>query len=269
MTNQTPPAVWIDGDPLMEAIAAAVWERCERSDSGLVIDDPRNIAAAAVAAVSSVGQTPATGRALLLAAADRIAALCAEVDDGDDDAVGVRWGLNRAEYELRQWAVEAAVPGRTTDETTDETLRPATTEWTFEACYDADNDKWHGVGGTYSDHAEAKDAFKRRAENDSDHVKHSKFRLVRATTTYTVEAEHTPAVDAPAVGGAQQPTEDRPPVAYSDGKGRVFCVACPRPDGTDVPLTVEDVDHWELCPSCGRHVVDVARDFAQQGHGAP
>ncbi|MDX3725308.1 hypothetical protein, partial [Streptomyces caniscabiei] len=43
------------------------------------------------------------------------------------------------------------------------------------------------------------------------------------------------------------------------GKGRVFCLACPRSDDVDVPLTVDDVDHWELCPSCGRHVVDVAR----------
>lgn len=49
---------WVDGDPLMEAIAAAVWELCERSDSGpLVLDDPRNIAAAAsLAAVRILGR---------------------------------------------------------------------------------------------------------------------------------------------------------------------------------------------------------------------
>lgn len=49
---------WIDGDPLMEAIAAAVAELCERSDSGrLVLDDPRNIAAAAApAAVRILGR---------------------------------------------------------------------------------------------------------------------------------------------------------------------------------------------------------------------
>jgi hypothetical protein len=48
---------WVDGDPLMEAMAAAVWELCERSDSGLVIDDPRNIAAAAsLAAVRILGR---------------------------------------------------------------------------------------------------------------------------------------------------------------------------------------------------------------------
>jgi hypothetical protein len=47
-----PAGVWVDGDPLMEAIAAAVWERCSRDDKDmpqLVLDDPRNIAAAAAA----------------------------------------------------------------------------------------------------------------------------------------------------------------------------------------------------------------------------
>ncbi|MDX3575943.1 hypothetical protein [Streptomyces sp. FL07-04A] len=45
------PTDWIDGHPQLEAIAAAVWEKCGRSDSGLIIDDPRNIAVAALAAV--------------------------------------------------------------------------------------------------------------------------------------------------------------------------------------------------------------------------
>ncbi|MFC5217287.1 hypothetical protein [Streptomyces coerulescens] len=56
---------------------------------------------------------------------------------------------------------------------------------------------------------------------------------------------------------ALQPDTETP-TAYGDGRGRVFCVACPRP-ATPVSLTANDVDHWELCPSCGRHVVDVAR----------
>lgn len=53
MTNPeipSPTAVWVDGDPLMEAIAAAVWEQCGRSDSGSCVeDDPRTIAAVAAA----------------------------------------------------------------------------------------------------------------------------------------------------------------------------------------------------------------------------
>jgi hypothetical protein len=59
--------------------------------------------------------------------------------------------------------------------------------------------------------------------------------------------------------GAQQPETQPVATAYGDGVGRVFCLRCPRP-AEPVPLTIEDVDHWELCPSCGRHVVDVARD---------
>ncbi|MFE9448329.1 hypothetical protein [Streptomyces sp. NPDC006739] len=52
-TGQTAaPTDWIDGHPQLEAIAAAVWEHCGRSDSGTCVeDDPRNIAVAALAAV--------------------------------------------------------------------------------------------------------------------------------------------------------------------------------------------------------------------------
>ena len=47
------PAVWIDGHPQLEAIAAAVWERCRTEDTSTVVDDPRNIAVAALAAISA------------------------------------------------------------------------------------------------------------------------------------------------------------------------------------------------------------------------
>ena len=147
--------------------------------------------------------------------------------------------------------------GRVADDTQPETLRPAATEWTFEACYDADNDKWHGIGGTYSAYAEAKDAFKRRAENDSDHVKHFKFRLVRATTTYTVEAERAPTVAAPAVGGAQQPQEDRI-VAYRHPASRALhCLACAPTKPGDIwdPVTAEDLEDGGLCAGCGVDVL--------------
>ena len=49
------PTNWIDGHPQLEAIAAAVWERREHHGSGLIVDDPRNIAVAALGA----GQAPA------------------------------------------------------------------------------------------------------------------------------------------------------------------------------------------------------------------
>lgn len=54
------PAVWVDGHPQLEAIAAAVWEQCDRSDSGICVeDDPRNIA---VAALDAIRQTEGGGR---------------------------------------------------------------------------------------------------------------------------------------------------------------------------------------------------------------
>jgi hypothetical protein len=51
MTDQQTPETphWVDGDPLMEAIAAAVWEQCRTEGSSLVVDDPRNIAVVAAA----------------------------------------------------------------------------------------------------------------------------------------------------------------------------------------------------------------------------
>ncbi|MGW2010828.1 hypothetical protein [Streptomyces nigrescens] len=50
-------------------------------------------------------------------------------------------------------------------------------------------------------------------------------------------------------------------MAYNDGMGsaRVYCLVCPRPSDVDVPLTINDVEHWELCSSCGNYLVDVAR----------
>ncbi|MFD4596781.1 hypothetical protein ACFWPQ_01985 [Streptomyces sp. NPDC058464] len=54
MTPPETPADWIDGHPQLEAIAAAVWEQCRTEGTSLVVDDPRNIAVAALAAVSAV-----------------------------------------------------------------------------------------------------------------------------------------------------------------------------------------------------------------------
>jgi hypothetical protein len=53
-------------------------------------------------------------------------------------------------------------------------------------------------------------------------------------------------------------------VAYSDGKGRAYCLACPRPFAATVPLTIEDVDPCETCWACERPLVDVARDEQPQ-----
>jgi hypothetical protein len=52
-TTPTTPAVWIEGDPLMEAIAANVWEQCA-TEQTIVVDDPRNIAAVAATTARQV-----------------------------------------------------------------------------------------------------------------------------------------------------------------------------------------------------------------------
>ncbi|WWM24849.1 hypothetical protein QBW33_13290 [Streptomyces sp. B21-104] len=56
-----PAGVWSDGDPLMEAIAAAVYDQCEtHPEQALTVDDPRNIAAVAATVARRVLGTPTT-----------------------------------------------------------------------------------------------------------------------------------------------------------------------------------------------------------------
>ncbi|CAK7288628.1 hypothetical protein [Streptomyces misionensis] len=94
------PTGWIDGHPQLEAIAAAVWERCGRSDSGACVeDDPRNIAVAALAAILSVLPEPADAASRLSEverrmleyaldlADDEIARDGSEFSDDEEDAV--------------------------------------------------------------------------------------------------------------------------------------------------------------------------------------
>ncbi|MEU8756249.1 hypothetical protein AB0C88_37755 [Streptomyces chartreusis] len=64
-TNQAAPADWIDGHPHLEAIAAAMWEQCGRSEhGGCIDDDPRNIAVAALSAMQAVPVPPTTTTAV-------------------------------------------------------------------------------------------------------------------------------------------------------------------------------------------------------------
>ncbi|MFE3139725.1 hypothetical protein [Streptomyces scopuliridis] len=54
--------VWIDGEPTMEAIAAAVWEQ-GRTEGTVVADDPRSIAAVVAAIRTAAGQDQPLGAA--------------------------------------------------------------------------------------------------------------------------------------------------------------------------------------------------------------
>jgi hypothetical protein len=150
--------------------------------------------------------------------------------------------------------------------------------------------EWHVAFPTH-DPATALDRLARRREEHPDH----EWRLVRETVSYALEpaaaaepadetqagtpVHHAPGKavlcpdcrakghavcmdDAEPAAGRQ--TQQETPTAYSDGMGRTFCLPCATSVGADVPLTVNDVDDWELCPSCGRHVIDVARHIAEQ-----
>jgi hypothetical protein len=111
IADRAAPAVWIDGHPQLEAIAAAVWERCRTEDTSLVVDDPRNIAVAALAAVLGVlpagsGDTAATRAAVL---AEAIAA----VEDPQERAkttTGLGLGWEAARDVLRRLAAETQQP---------------------------------------------------------------------------------------------------------------------------------------------------------------
>jgi hypothetical protein len=96
-----PNTTWIDGHPQLEAIAAAVWEKCERSDSGLVVDDPRNIAVAVLAAVLP----PPADRAAVYREAADVAERLMDERYGPDCSYGV--GGRDVARELRRLADEA------------------------------------------------------------------------------------------------------------------------------------------------------------------
>ncbi|MGW3428915.1 hypothetical protein ACWDHW_13305 [Streptomyces melanosporofaciens] len=53
------PTTWVDGDPLMEATADAIWEHCRTEGTSLVVDDPRNIAAVAAHVARTTPDSPA------------------------------------------------------------------------------------------------------------------------------------------------------------------------------------------------------------------
>lgn len=66
-------------------------------------------------------------------------------------------------------------------------------------------DTWASWGATYDD----RDWAQERYESATSTAPARPFRLVRATTTYTVEAEHTPPTQRPVVG-EQPDTQETP-----------------------------------------------------------
>jgi hypothetical protein len=108
MTDPTTPVDWIDGHPQLEAIAAAVWEHCRTEGTSLVVDDPRNIAVAALAAVLSAPVDRAT---LLREAADVLDTLPANASSFDE--AEHKYKGRAAAETLRRMADEAQQPKET------------------------------------------------------------------------------------------------------------------------------------------------------------
>ena len=103
------PTVWIDGHPQLEAIAAAVWESCRTEDTSTVVDDPRNIAAAALAALLAVLPPPADRAAILREAEAKAREVVARLWDGGttQTALDRAGGARAVEFEIGQLAAQA------------------------------------------------------------------------------------------------------------------------------------------------------------------
>jgi hypothetical protein len=99
--NELAAVDWTDGHPQLEAIAAAVWEQCGRSDNGSCVeDDPRNIAVAALAAVvpPPTGLTAEEAYRLAVSAALRLGtgATWEAIRDRAEDLTAEAEGLTEA-----------------------------------------------------------------------------------------------------------------------------------------------------------------------------
>jgi hypothetical protein len=124
-----PPAAWVDGDPLMEAIAAAIWEHCETDGLSLVIDDPRNIAATAAAVARVSSSAPADRAAILRELADRADPANEASWFGDFGHLVGEWIRKQADYEERRLAGEARDERETQAETCGQTVSIGGTEY--------------------------------------------------------------------------------------------------------------------------------------------
>jgi hypothetical protein len=196
-------------------------------------------------AVSAV--VPAADRAAVLReTADR---LVEEIQRGFLGHRDVRLaGLCESVGLLRQWAAEvAAVPvvGVAADTTPAETeAHPPEHAWKVES---PRRDNWASWGATYDDCDWAQERYESATANAPARA----FRLVRATTTYTVEAEHRP---------TQPGNDTKTPVGYRSRDGRALY--CTRHTGEIFgfgwrPVDSDDLPDGGICthPDCGADVV--------------
>lgn len=152
----------------------------------------------------------------------------AETQDGTTADKAAALGLTDTDYRARSHAaavatIRAAIPGmyahvgfRLEDvlNEADEVQPPETQAhepthtWTVES---PRRDNWASWGTTYDDRDWALESY----EHSTKNAPARPFRLVRATTTYTIEAEHTPPTARPAVG-EQPETQEAPRCVCGD-----------------------------------------------------
>ncbi|MDF2710615.1 MAG: hypothetical protein K0R62_6267 [Nonomuraea muscovyensis] len=145
---------------------------------------------------------------------------------------------NHAEAELRRVAAE--------EQPAETQARPPLHEWFVETrMLDG---RWSKYGASRDTAEDGRELFERDTTGSG---KGHAFRLVRAITTYVVEAEHTPPTAQPAVG--EQPTE-------TPMFGTPDCTCIPFTRQTDPPRilnqptdTVDMISGWEIGRDCPHH----------------
>lgn len=317
MTSNPPAFEWIDGDPLMEAIAATIWDHCRTEGTSLIVDDPRNIAAVAAAvtraAVPAVFPEPPSRAAVLLEAAEALGRMDYDTDSNDYgyDTYRDAWngGVMDAAAVLRRVADEEQPAEAQQQPETEDRHRvavgwprikgncpaccraslflgtggyptcsnyecpepdaattvleqyaneahPPSHSWKVES---PRRDNWASWGTTYDERNWALERY----ESALEHASTRPFRLVRETTTYTVEAEYTPPAPVePAAADSEEtrrcgcPTED----AVEHQFGTEDCTCIPFTRQTDPPRylnrptdTVDMISGWERGRDCPHH----------------
>jgi len=166
-----------------------VLARCDGFDFDSLEPHEYQIQAAALAAVLPASVDRAD---VLREEAARIRAHCPDHLDADS-AEGSWMACHCAVADDMERRVAAEVAPADTRE-----AHPAEHTWKVES---PRRGNWASWGATYDDREWAQERF----ESAIEHAGHRPFRLVRATTAYTVEAEHVPAAERPAA--APQPKD--------------------------------------------------------------
>jgi hypothetical protein len=215
-------------------------------------------------AVLAVLPTPTDRAAVLREAADHLGRMDYDTDSTDYgyDTYRDAWngGVMDGAEKLRRLADEAAVPGRTTDETAGET------EFTESVIYEVVGD-WGVDSAESAEGARAAVAKWLRA-----YPKCGAYAQQRVYREYPDGSEYYgPWTDLPAVGGAQQPKDAAAAqvIAYGTMDGRTLLCPDHAPDNTVgtglLPFEIDDLEDGGICTVCGVDVLIPQQPEADRG----